>query len=187
VLACTKLVDIDENNVRKPVEVPDLAWDANRPNVRFRALANPHHRCESVFGVIRTSVLKKTMLISDYAGCDRVLLAQIALAGKFHEVPEVLFLHREHKKRSTKEYKNEQTRTAWFNPARADKPDAPHVRMLRGYANVVSSADVPVTDKLACWAMLVPWSIRNRPGLWKDFSFAIGFNARKRRTPAESR
>jgi glycosyltransferase involved in cell wall biosynthesis len=91
VLACTKLVDIDENNVRKPVEVPDLAWDAARPNVRFRALANPHHRCESVFGVIRASVLRKTMLISDYAGCDRVLLSQIALAGRFHEVPRCSF------------------------------------------------------------------------------------------------
>src|SRR5262249_36644815 len=173
VLACTKLVDIDENNVRKSVDVPDLAWDATRPNVRFRALANPHHRCESVFGVIRTDVLRKTMLISDYAGCDRVLLAQIALAGKFHEVPEVLFLHREHKKRSTKEFKNEQTRTAWFNPARADKPDAPHVRMLKGYAKVVTEADVPFGDKVVCMAMLVPWSIRNRPGLWKDFYFSL--------------
>jgi glycosyltransferase involved in cell wall biosynthesis len=173
VLACTQLVDIDENDVRKAVDVPDLRWDSPQPNVRFRALANPHHRCESVFGVIRTEALKKTMLISDYAGCDRVLLAQLALAGKFHEVPETLFLHREHKKRSTKEYKTEQTRSAWFNPARADKPDAPHVRMLQGYARVVKEAEVPWTDKFVCMAMLVPWSIRNRPGLWKDFYFSV--------------
>jgi glycosyltransferase involved in cell wall biosynthesis len=189
VLACTKLVDVDENGVRKEVDVPDLAWNSPQPNVRFRALANPHHRCESVFGVIRTSVLRKTMLISDYAGCDRVLLAQIALAGKFYEVPEVLFLHREHKKRSTKEYKSEQTRTAWFNPARADRPDAPHVRMLHGYANVVRTADVPLTDKVVCIAMLVPWSIRNRPGLWKDFyfSFAHAMGSMRRRDGAASR
>jgi glycosyltransferase involved in cell wall biosynthesis len=185
VLACTKLVDIDENNVRKPVDVPDLAWDAARPNVRFRALANPHHRCESVFGVVRASVLRKTMLISDYAGCDRVLLAQIALAGKFHEVPEVLFLHREHKKRSTKQFKNVQTRSAWFNPARAGKPDAPHVRMLKGYARVVTEADVPITDKLVCMAMLVPWSIRNRPGLWKDFYFSLAHTLSSVRGPKD--
>lgn len=175
VLACTKLIDIDDDGARKDVDVPHLRWDSPRPNVRFRALANPHHRCESVFGVIRTSVLRRTVLISDYAGCDRVLLAQIALAGKFYEIPEVLFLHREHKKRSTKAYKSEQTRTAWFNPARAGKPDLPHVKMLRGYARVIAHAGVPWADKLACYAMLVPWSIRNRPGLWKDLSYAISY------------
>jgi len=173
VLACTKLVDIDDDGVRKEVGVPHLRWDSARPNVRFRALANPHHRCESVFGVMRTASLRKTMLLSDYAGCDRVLLAQIALMGKFHEVPEVLFLHREHKKRSTKAFKSEQLRTAWFNPARAGKPAAPHVRMLQDYARVVRNADVPLSDKVACMAMLVPWSIRNRPGLWKDFYFSV--------------
>ena len=172
-LSCTKLIDIDDHGVRKEVDVPHLRWDSPRPNVRFRALANPHHRCESVFGVMRTGMLRKTQLLSDYAGCDRVLLAQIALAGKFYEVPEVLFLHREHKKRSTKEYKNEQTRSAWFNTARAGKLDIPHVKMLRGYANVVRTSRVPWADKVACYAMLVPWSIRNRPGLWKDFHTAL--------------
>jgi len=176
VLACTKLIDIDDDGNRKHVDVPDLRWDSSRPNVRFRALANPHHRCESVFGVIRTDVLRNTMLLSDYAGCDRVLLAQIALAGKFYEVPEVLFLHREHKKRSTKQFKNEQTRTEWFNPSRAGKPTYPHVMMLRGYARVVRDARVSLGDKLACWAMLVPWSIRNRPGLWKDFRYALAYS-----------
>jgi glycosyltransferase involved in cell wall biosynthesis len=181
VLACTKLVDIDDDGARKDVDVPFLRWDSDRPNVRFRALANPHHRCESVFGVIRTDVLRNTELISDYAGCDRVLLAQIALAGKFHEVPEVLFLHREHKKRSTREFKSEQMRTAWFNPTRAGKPDIPHVKMLRGYARVTAHARVPLVDKLACWAMLVPWSIRNRPGLWKDFSYSLSYALARRR------
>lgn len=173
VLVCTKLIDIDDDGVRKEVDVPHLRWDSRRPNVRFRALANPHHRCESVFGVMRTDVLRRTTLLSDYAGCDRVLLAQIALMGRFYEVPEVLFLHREHKKRSTMEYKNVQTRSAWFNTARAGKPDVPHMKMLRGYARNIRSAAVPWTDKFACYAMLVPWSIRNRPGLWKDFHYAV--------------
>lgn len=188
VLACTRLIDIDENDVRKPVDVPHLRWDSPRPNVRFRALANPHHRCESVFGVIRTQELRKTMLLSDYAGCDRVLLAQIALAGKFYEVPEILFLHREHKKRSTKAFKNVQLRAAWFNPARAGKPGAPHVRMLQDYAKVVREAEVPLSDKVVCMAMLVPWSIRNRPGLWKDFCFALAYalgSMRGRKDPTQ--
>lgn len=181
VLATTQLIDIDEHGAHKAVRVPKLSWNSPRPNVRFRALANPHHRCESVFGVIRTDVLRKTILIGDYAGCDRVLLAQLALAGKFYEVKEILFLHREHKKRSTKEFKNEQTRTVWFNPARAGRPVYPHMKMLRGYASVVRRANISRTDKAVCLAMLVPWSIRNRPGLWKDFSFALAYRLTPKR------
>jgi glycosyltransferase involved in cell wall biosynthesis len=187
VLACTRLIDIDDDGTRKPVDVPHLRWDSPRPNVRFRALANPHHRCESVFGVIRTAVLRKTMLLSDYAGCDRVLLAQIALAGKFYEVPEVLFLHREHKKRSTKEFKSEQTRSAWFNPARAGRPDMPHVKMLRGYWRVIRRADVPAADKLVCCLMLIPWTIRNRPGLSKDVSFMLAYWGSRERHAMDGR
>ena len=173
VLATSRLIDIDEHDRPIPVEELHLRWDSPRPNVRFRALANPHHRCESVFGVIRSDVLRATPLLADYAGCDRVLLSEIALAGKFYEVPEILFLHREHKKRSTKQFKSEQTRAEWFNPARAGRPDMPHVKMLLGYMDVIRRARVPRSDKFACRTMLVPWTIRNRPGLWKDLRFAL--------------
>lgn len=173
VLAFTGLVDIDEHDARRPFDSPALRWNSTRPNVRFRALANPHHRCESVFGVMRADVLRRTFLMSDYAGCDRVLLAQIALLGRFHEVPEPLFVHREHKGRSTRAYKDSQTRTPWFNPSRAGKPMYPHVKMLRNYARAAIEADVSIIDKIACLAMLVPWSIRNRRPLWWDFGFAF--------------
>jgi glycosyltransferase involved in cell wall biosynthesis len=184
VLACTRLADIDEKDARKAVAATGLAWDSPHPNARFRALANPRHRCESIFGVIRASVLRRTFLISDYAGCDRVLLAQLALAGKFYEVPEVLFLHREHRGRSTRAYKDSQTRTEWFNPARAGKPIYPHVKMLCGYARAVRTADVPWIDKLACFAMLVPWSLRNRRELWWDVAFALSCALRARKRAA---
>ena len=181
VLALSRLTDIDENDHLLPLDLPHLRWDSDRPNVRFRALANPEHRCESIFGVIRSEVLRTTPLLSDYAGCDRVLLAEIALAGRFYEVPEILFLHREHKQRSTKQYKSEQTRAEWFNPARAGRPDTPHVKMLRGYMSAIRRARVPWSDKVVCRAMLVPWTIRNRPGLWKDFSHAVAYARRSRR------
>ncbi|HET6349260.1 MAG TPA: glycosyltransferase family 2 protein [Candidatus Krumholzibacteria bacterium] len=184
VLACTKLIDIDDDGRRKDVDVPHLRWDSSRPNVRFRALANPHHRCESVFGVMRTRMLRATPLLGDYAGCDRVLLAEISLAGKFYEVPEILFLHREHQKRSTKEYKSEQTRGAWFNPALAGRPDMPHVRMLRGYRDAIRRAHVPWWDKFVCTCMLIPWSIRNRPGLWKDVRYSLAYLLSTRHRPS---
>jgi hypothetical protein len=60
------------------------------------------------------------------------------------------------------------------------------MKMLRGYANVVRSADVSWADKFACFAMLVPWSIRNRPGLWKDFHYAVAHALSSRRKAEDS-
>jgi len=44
--------------------------------------------------VIRADVLRTTRLIDSYAGSDQTLLAELALRGEFHEVPERLFLRR---------------------------------------------------------------------------------------------
>ena len=187
VLACTRLIDIDEQGVPVPYDPPHLRWDSPHPNVRFRALCNPHHRCESVFGVTRISALRGSFLISDYSGCDRVLLAQLALMGKFYEVPEVLFLHREHKGRSTRAYKNNQKRTEWFT-ARLSRPALPHFRMLSGYARAATNAHVPMVDKVACWAMLVPWTRRNLRVMWRELKYALGYaRASKRRLATDAR
>jgi len=184
VLACTRLVDIDEHDAPHPVEELHMKWHSPHQCVRFRALARPDHRCESIFGVIRTEVLRRTPLLSDYAGCDRVLLAEIALAGRFHEVPEVLFLHREHRRRSTKAYNDEQTRTEWFDPAKAGRPAFPHMKMLRGYTRVIRRSRVARMHKAVCMFTLVGWTLRNRPGLWKDLTFALRHTRRSRVTSA---
>ena len=186
VLAFTQLVDINEAGVRIPFPSPALRWDSTRPNVRFRALCNPHHRCESVFGVMRIDALRRSFLISDYAGCDRVLLAQLSLMGRYYEVPEVLFLHREHAQRSTMRYKDSKKRTEWFT-ARPGKPALPHFRMLSGYARAVRDSDAPIIDKLACYAMFVPWTRRNLRKMRRELTYSIGYAlATRRRRATES-
>jgi glycosyltransferase involved in cell wall biosynthesis len=185
VLAFTKLVDIDESGTRIPFLSPALRWDSPHPNVRFRALCNPHHRCESVFGVMRLDALRRSFLISDYAGCDRVLLAQLSLMGRYYEVPEILFLHREHAQRSTMRYKDSKKRTEWFT-ARPSKPALPHFRMLSGYARAVRKSNAPLMDKLACFAMLVPWTRRNARKMGREMSFAVSYALASRRRRAET-
>jgi glycosyltransferase involved in cell wall biosynthesis len=179
-LAFTRLIDIDENGQRTPVRALDLPWDSPRAHQRFRALVDPRHRCESIFGLVRPDVLRATGLVSDYSGCDRVLLAHIALMGRFHEVPEVLFLHREHRGRSTRHYKDPQARTEWFNPTRGGRPNFPRTRMLRGYLRAIRAARIPWTDRLVCRAILIPWIVRNRHGLWRDYAFALACMIRGR-------
>ena len=48
-----------------------------------------------ISGVFRRECLDKTKLFLPYYGAEKTLLLEIAAQGKFAEVPEVLFLHRD--------------------------------------------------------------------------------------------
>lgn len=52
--------------------------------------------CQHVLGVMRSNVVRKTGLMGPYRDSDRAFLAEMVLHGKFAEVPEDLFLKREH-------------------------------------------------------------------------------------------
>jgi glycosyltransferase involved in cell wall biosynthesis len=53
--------------------------------------------CNELFGVIRTDVLRETHLLSDASvSPDVILLTELALRGRFVEVPEELFFRRMH-------------------------------------------------------------------------------------------
>jgi hypothetical protein len=52
--------------------------------------------------LFRTSILGKTSLIDAYPASDMILLGEVALHGTFHEIPEPLFLRRDHSDSSVK-------------------------------------------------------------------------------------
>lgn len=66
------------------------------PSGRFLQLIYNCRLCNPVLGVIRSSVLRKTPLLQDFVGSDKVLLAELCLMGKFREIPEYLFGRRFH-------------------------------------------------------------------------------------------
>lgn len=73
-------------------------------------MANP------VFGLIRSSALYRTRLIDSFVASDYVLLFELALLGRFSEVPERLFLRREHQRSSRAANRSSTEVTAWFDP-----------------------------------------------------------------------
>jgi glycosyltransferase involved in cell wall biosynthesis len=110
VLCFTEAVEIDDNgevfHKRGPINVADLPDAA----ARFRAMLLDEVYCYAVFGVIRTAVLRSTGLIGPYSTSDRVLLAELALHGRFVERAEPHFLHREHAGRSMYAYADDRDR-----------------------------------------------------------------------------
>jgi len=65
-------------------------------SVRFRQLLERLGLCNALYGVLRTTALRRTALLGVYPGSDIVLQAELSLYGTFWEVPEPLFFRRMH-------------------------------------------------------------------------------------------
>jgi glycosyltransferase involved in cell wall biosynthesis len=172
VVCYTTTRDIDEHGMELPREDPPLRWGSADLRARFRDVIRMDHICEPDFGLTRLHVLRQTRLHGDYADSDRVLLAELALRGPFHQIPECLFFRRAHAQQSTAIAPDRQSRTVWFNPAHAGKLLFPHFRELREYLAAIHRAPISALDRAWCDAALLRWVIDNRRRLIGDLEFA---------------
>jgi glycosyltransferase involved in cell wall biosynthesis len=162
VLCYPKMVDIDDDGknlgTRDISHIPRSERGAYpTPHERFRRLIRTDYTCEEVFGLMRLTVLRRTKLILSYTDSDRTLLAELALHGRFHEVPEVLFYHRMHQGMSTKVFANWSERVSWFDPARAGKPAFPLCRQFSELVKSVVRAPLRARERTLCLFWMGPW------------------------------
>jgi glycosyltransferase involved in cell wall biosynthesis len=79
-----------------PLGLAEGRWAVQRFwEVLFGMEANLH-----IFGVIRRDALARTGLMRDFYGTDKLVLAELALLGRFSQAPERLFIKRYHKNMS---------------------------------------------------------------------------------------
>jgi glycosyltransferase involved in cell wall biosynthesis len=71
--------------------------------------------CNAVFGLIKRDALAKTRLIDSFISSDEVLLAELALLGRFFEIPERLFFRRYHEYNSWQGNKDLVDKAAWYS------------------------------------------------------------------------
>jgi len=153
----------------------DLQLNVDSPQIhqRFHDLICIPHQCFPVFGVIRSNILRRTQLIGSFSSSDRTLLAELSLYGRFHEVPEYLFMRRIHSQSSGPAYKNRRARTAWFDPAKANKLVFPHWRVGLEYFKAVQRAPLDVNTQTRCHGVLICY-VRSH---WKGLAMDIIKNA----------
>ena len=148
--------------------VPPHVAGSDRPEIRFRQVLWEMGWALPLSGVIRKETLLKTSLYSNYYGADKVLLAELALHGRFHQVNEDLFAKRVHlggthykstRERATHEFQ----RPAWHAPAGADgsrlrqdgvrrrshRPTAPALRGHRGRHGAAARGMAAITGARA--------------------------------------
>lgn len=154
VLAYAKARIIDERGEPVVDYDPGFSTDAARAGVRFASMLT-EHKCFQIFGVIRRDALQQTRLIGLHAHGDGVLLAHLALLGRFVEIPDFLFLPRRHPGHSSRMIGDYWSYAAWFDPAYGRKRIFPHARMFAEYFRVVMHAPLSLPERLAVFRALL--------------------------------
>ena len=101
---------------RKLDHYPQLQFET--PEERLFALVTHVGLLTPVFGLIRSSALQRTRLIGAYISSDRVLLAELALMGRFVQIPDYLLAQRVHAGMSTQANRSDAELAAWFDPSK---------------------------------------------------------------------
>lgn len=114
-----------------------------------RYLAHPGEQ-HAVFGVMRTSDLRRTGLIANCWGGDVVLLASLALRGAFHEVPDRLFKRRYHAGSSMVSNPTPADVARWYDPAAPTRFVLPRARLTIELLRVAMGAELPLRARGAC-------------------------------------
>jgi glycosyltransferase involved in cell wall biosynthesis len=163
VLSYAKITLIDDfNNRTSPLQETLASVASSSPSERFGGVILHDRLCADIYGVIRSEALRKTSLIGPYVGSDRTLRAELALLGRFHEVPEYLFFLRDHAARSVRSMPAHHQRVAWFDPERTDQKVLPHWRMLLEYWKAIQRAPLSSGQRFRCRLYLAGWLSRYR-------------------------
>jgi glycosyltransferase involved in cell wall biosynthesis len=157
-LAYSSSVVIDANGKEcEPDPDPPLRLDHADPAVRFHDAVFGHHYCLFVFGLMRSSLLRKTSLMGPYACSDIVLLAQLALSGRIVKLPTKDFHWRSHPEQSIRKVLHHHgihAYSEWFVPNLSHRRYYPHWRLLQELAwSIVRSSMTPM-QKVRCLVYL---------------------------------
>jgi glycosyltransferase involved in cell wall biosynthesis len=129
--------------------------EAASPEMRFREVLWEMGWSLPLSGVIRSEALRATALYGNYSGADKVLLAELALRGRFHEIGEELFAKRIH--RDCTHYKSTRERAEHETTASGG---IPQLKMLRDYTKMTLAADIGAGQRLHCMVTIVGMAAR---------------------------
>jgi len=167
----TKIIDEHGQFIRS--YNTNIDTSSTKPQQRFRelVLTSIGYYCFEIFGVMRSAILKKTPVIASYSASDKVLLAELSLYGRFHEIPEYLFFRRNHPQQSTKAY-NLRSRTVWFDPSKKGSLQFLMWRIFLEYCLSIKRAPLSWGKRTHGYLTMETWLRKNWKALAYDFIVA---------------
>ena len=161
--AWTAFID-EAGRITNPIDY-GLTTDVPDAVARFRSVLYTDGG-DDIYGVIRMAVLRDTKPFGSYHWADRTFVAELALRGQFHNVPDFLYFRRDHPMRTSHLGRNNiRRRCARLDPARESRWRHPVVRLigeyLLGYVSAIWRAPIRSIDRLRCTRELAVWLVRH--------------------------
>jgi glycosyltransferase involved in cell wall biosynthesis len=126
-----------------------------------------------VLGLFRYSELAKTRLLGTYPAADTIILCEVALRGRFHEIDEYLFMSRKHDQMSNKANPTAAKLALFYDPKNKGKIQFPRWKWLYENKKSIELAPLKFTTKIGCYLSLGSWSFFRAKSLLVDLFRAI--------------
>lgn len=156
VLAHAHMAIVDESG--GIVDKYDYRMDTDSPDAptRFRSLLWADGGDDS-YGVIRMDVVRRVTPVSSYYNAGRVLVAELALHGRFHQVPELMYFRRDHPSRGDRRG-SVKAICGNLDPDRRGQSSTRLVaEYLASYIPAIRRAPLSAADRRRCYQYYLEW------------------------------
>jgi glycosyltransferase involved in cell wall biosynthesis len=147
---------------------------STRASDRFASIILQPHLATDCFGLIRRTALEGAPLMSAYLHGDTVLLAFLALRGRFIQVREPLFQNRSHPQRFS-EGVSYHERAAWWGIRDKGQNRYPLRSLYGGCGREMRRQDLDLGNRLRCYLHLAHWWLVD----WNGLRIAIEMISRR--------
>jgi glycosyltransferase involved in cell wall biosynthesis len=172
----TRLIDGNGRIIGDYDENLHLMMD--RPSERFREVLKRLRLCNLQYGLTRREVLGRTGLMRSYSGGDIPLILELALHGKFYEVPEHLFYRRMHEGAASA-MKSEKDVMALYDPKKREKLFLYWWVHLGANLKSIARAPISFVEKLRTYEIQARWVLWGRQAYLNELAMAARHAARK--------
>jgi glycosyltransferase involved in cell wall biosynthesis len=157
VLAYSRTVLMDENGGEMGKYQDRFDLDRPRASARFQDILLHLGWCHAIFGLMRARVLSSTASMGTFVAADMVLLAEMAMQGRFVEHPEYLFRRRLHGGASAQANPDVKSLAAWYDPANRARHPMKRTRMMVEYVRAIGRVPMPFAEKAKCYWQMARW------------------------------
>ena len=168
VVLCYGRTCLVEEETENREEYPaDIAITEARPHERFRALYRKLRLNNAQSGLIRTDALRRTPLDRPYPGGDVVLMAELALQGRFLLLPEVLLYRRMGRETFSRLLTAGEVQ-AFFDPQGKGAVGLRTFRQHFDFLTTVLRASIDMREKLLTLSLVARHAVWDRTKLWME-------------------
>lgn len=131
----------------------------DRADLRFRDVLLSHGWANRSYGVFRAEAIRRTGLYRPIFGWEKVLMAEVALQGKFHLVPERLFFQRVHDAALSRQVL---TGPRQVLQSHYDGRRLPYLAYIRGYTAAAKRSALGWPSRMLCLLWIAAYTLQLR-------------------------